>query len=110
MVSRYELQLTVACLVISIYVFLKMPNPSTFLFPSFPLKESETMLMSSSVKEPVNFDSTAVNGLRGFAALHVLIFHCFRGVYSHMKFYFYGDVSNLTLHVYLIQFWPHFLP
>ena len=51
--------------------------------------------MSTSIelldRNSVSFDSTALNGLRGISALHILFFHSF--LYSQFNFDIYGAVS-----------------
>ena len=41
--------------------------------------------------ETINFESRALNGLRGFAAVHILIFHSV--LHSSWGFQIYGQVS-----------------
>ena len=41
--------------------------------------------------ETINFESSALNGLRGFAAVHILIFHSV--LHSSWGFQIYGQVS-----------------
>ena len=51
--------------------------------------------MASEVGETISFESSALNGLRGFAAIHILIFHSV--IYSSWGFQIYGAVSQLLL-------------
>ena len=39
----------------------------------------------------ISFDSTALNGLRGLASIHIMLFHAF--LYSGWHFNIYGHVS-----------------
>ena len=41
------------------------------------------------------FDSTALNGLRGIAALHILVYHALLKT-TYERFNTYGQVSTLT--------------
>ena len=56
--------------------------------------------MSSEVGETISFESSALNGLRGFAAIHILIYHSV--IYSSWGFQIYGQVSRKLL----ILFFP----
>ena len=51
--------------------------------------------MTSEIEETVSFESSALNGLRGFAAVHILILHSV--LYSSWGFEIYGQVSQLLL-------------
>ena len=51
--------------------------------------------MSSEVGETFSFESSALNGLRGFAAIHILIYHSV--IYSSWGFQIYGQVSRVLL-------------
>ena len=44
-------------------------------------------------KEAINFESSALHGLRGFVAVHLLIFHSL--VLSSWGFITYGNVSTI---------------
>ena len=59
--------------------------------------------MASEVGETISFESSALNGLRGFAAIHILIFHSV--IYSSWGFQIYGAVSQLLL----ISFFFHLI-
>ena len=59
--------------------------------------------MSSEVGETISFESSALNGLRGFAAIHILIYHSV--IYSSWGFQIYGQVSRALL----ISFFPSHL-
>ena len=59
--------------------------------------------MASEVGETISFESSALNGLRGFAAIHILIFHSV--IYSSWGFQIYGAVSQLLL----ISFFSHLI-
>ena len=50
--------------------------------------------MSSEVGETFSFESSALNGLRGFAAIHILIYHSV--IYSSWGFQIYGQVSTFN--------------
>ena len=43
-------------------------------------------------EETISFESSALNGLRGFAAIHILIYHSV--LYSSWGFQIYGQVSD----------------
>ena len=43
----------------------------------------------------VTFDSSALNGLRGFAAIHILLYHSL--LFSTWGFHNYGNVSMLKI-------------
>ena len=43
----------------------------------------------------ISFESSALNGLRGFAAVHILIYHSI--LYSSWGFQIFGQVSQLLL-------------
>ena len=62
--------------------------------------------MSSEVGETFSFESSALNGLRGFAAIHILIYHSV--IYSSWGFQTYGQVSRvlLILFFHLIEKFP----
>ena len=45
----------------------------------------------TSKTDSVPFDSNALNGLRGLAALHILLFHAL--FYTEYRFNIYGQVS-----------------
>ena len=51
--------------------------------------------MTSEVGETISFESSALNGLRGFAAIHILIYHSV--IYSSWGFQIYGQVSRVLL-------------
>ena len=54
-------------------------------------KEKNSVSADDSTK--VGFDSKALNGLRGFAAVHIVIHHGFQ---MSNKLVMYGNVSELT--------------
>ena len=51
--------------------------------------------MTSEAGETISFESSALNGLRGFAAIHILIYHSV--IYSSWGFQIYGQVSRVLL-------------
>ena len=61
--------------------------------------------MSTSIelldRNSVSFDSTALNGLRGISALHILFFHSF--LYSEFNFDIYGAVSIYKEEIYIVH-------
>ena len=52
---------------------------------------SAVLESAATVQEVLYFDSKPLNGLRGLAALHILIFHSLW--YTEYKFHIYGNVS-----------------
>ena len=56
------------------------------------------------LNEAISFDSNALNGLRGFAAAHIMIFHSL--LYSAWGFNTYGGVSILYMIVSKDPFIP----
>ena len=52
---------------------------------------SEAAEAATVQEEVLYFDSKPLNGLRGLAALHILIFHSLW--YTEDKFHIYGNVS-----------------
>ena len=59
--------------------------------------------MSSEVGETISFESSALNGLRGFAAIHILIYHSV--IYSSWGFQIYGQVSRVLLILFSPSHW-----
>ena len=59
--------------------------------------------MSSEVGETISFESSALNGLRGFAAIHILIYHSV--IYSSWGFQIYGQVSRVLLILFFPSHW-----
>ena len=55
------------------------------------------------LNEAISFDSNALNGLRGFAAVHIMIFHSL--LYSAWGFNTYGGVSILYIIVRVLMDW-----
>ena len=55
------------------------------------------------LNEAISFDSNALNGLRGFAAVHIMIFHSL--LYSAWGFNTYGGVSILYMTVRVLMDW-----
>lgn len=59
---------------------------------------SPTAAVTSTVvqQEVLHFDSKPLNGLRGLAALHILIFHSLW--YTEHRIHIYGNVRNCFYH------------